>query len=78
VKPAAGGALKNISIASSEGKSWIHSGGKRKTGMGGSQNVFLESMAEAASVMNRLGKRIVYIVMNHLSIDCDCSANPAP
>jgi uncharacterized Fe-S center protein len=77
-----GGAIKNISIgiASSEGKSWIHSGGKRKTGVGGSQNAFLESMAEAAgAVMNHLGERIVYInVMNHLSIDCDCSSNPAP
>jgi uncharacterized Fe-S center protein len=37
-------------------------------------------MAEAAgAVMNNLGERIVYInVMNHLSIDCDCSSNPAP
>jgi uncharacterized Fe-S center protein len=77
-----GGAIKNISIgiASSEGKSWIHSGGKSKTGIRGNQNAFLESMAEAAgAVMSHLGERIVYInVMNHLSIDCDCSANPAP
>jgi uncharacterized Fe-S center protein len=37
-------------------------------------------MAEAAgAVMNKLGDNIVYInVMNHLSIDCDCSSNPAP
>ncbi|MDR1277915.1 MAG: DUF362 domain-containing protein [Treponema sp.] len=77
-----GGAIKNISIgiASSQGKSWIHSGGKSKTGIRGDQNAFLESMAEAAgAVMNNLGERIVYIsVMNHLSIDCDCSSNPAP
>jgi uncharacterized Fe-S center protein len=77
-----GGAIKNISIgiASSEGKSWIHSGGKSKTGIRGDQNVFLESMAEAAgAVMDNLGERIVYInIMNHLSIDCDCSSNPAP
>jgi uncharacterized Fe-S center protein len=78
-----GGAIKNISIgiASAQGKAWIHSGGKSKTNpWGGAQNAFLESMAEAAgAVMNKLGERIVYInVMNHLSIDCDCSSNPAP
>jgi uncharacterized Fe-S center protein len=77
-----GGAIKNISIgiASSQGKSWIHSGGKHKTGIRGDQTAFLESMAEAAgAVMGNLGERIVYInVMNHLSIDCDCSSNPAP
>jgi uncharacterized Fe-S center protein len=77
-----GGALKNISIgiASSEGKSWIHSGGKNKRGISGNQTVFLESMAEAAgSVIDRLGEKIMYInVMNYLSIDCDCSSNPAP
>jgi uncharacterized Fe-S center protein len=80
-----GGAIKNISIgiASSSGKAWIHSAGKSKTnafGSGNTQNAFLESMAEAAgAVMNRLGGNIVYIsVMNHLSVDCDCSGNPAP
>jgi uncharacterized Fe-S center protein len=77
-----GGAIKNISIgiASSEGKSWIHSGGKSKTGIRGDRDAFLESMAEAAgAVMDNLGERIVYInVMNHLSVDCDCSSNPAP
>jgi uncharacterized Fe-S center protein len=79
-----GGAIKNISIgiASTEGKAWIHSGGKSKTNaFGGSkQDPFLESMAEAAgAVMNSLGENIVYIsVMNHLSVDCDCSSNPAP
>jgi uncharacterized Fe-S center protein len=78
-----GGALKNISIgiASSAGKCWIHSGGNSKTSpWGGAQTPFLESMAEAAgAVMNSLGENILYInVMNHLSIDCDCSSNPAP
>jgi uncharacterized Fe-S center protein len=78
-----GGALKNISIgsASSQGKCWIHTGGKSKTSMrGGDQNAFLESMAEAAgSVIDKLGDNIMYInVMNHLSVDCDCSSNPAP
>ena len=77
-----GGAIKNISIglASSEGKSWIHSGGTRTSGFSGDQNAFLEAMAEAGkSVSDHLGngERIVYInVMNRLSIDCDCNGNP--
>lgn len=79
-----GGAIKNISIglASSKGKSWIHSGGKSVTNpWGGNQTAFTESMAEAGkSVSDYLGhgKRIVYInVMNRLSVDCDCEGNPA-
>jgi uncharacterized Fe-S center protein len=79
-----GGALKNISIgiASSEGKSWIHSAGTSKTNpWGGAQDPFLESMAEAAkSVSDSLGngERIMYInVMNRLSVDCDCNGRPA-
>jgi uncharacterized Fe-S center protein len=77
-----GGALKNISIgiASSAGKSWIHTAGKARHGFDGDHADFLESMAEAAgAVMNQLGERVVYInVMNHLSVDCDCDSNPAP
>lgn len=79
-----GGAIKNISIGlgSSEGKSWIHSGGTSLTSpWGGKQDAFLESMAEAGkSVSDYLGsgERIVYInVMNRLSVDCDCDGNPA-
>lgn len=79
-----GGAIKNISIglASSKGKSWIHSGGKSVTNpWGGNQTAFTESMAEAGkSVSDYLGhgKRIVYInMMNRLSVDCDCGGNPA-
>jgi uncharacterized Fe-S center protein len=77
-----GGALKNMSIgyASSAGKSWIHSAGKSKTGIrSGSQNDFLESMAEAAKAVADSSKgRFIYInVMNHLSVDCDCSGHPA-
>ena len=79
-----GGAIKNISIGlgSSEGKSWIHSGGTSLTNpWGGEQDAFLESMAEAGkSVSDYLGngERIVYVnVMNRLSIDCDCDGNPA-
>jgi uncharacterized Fe-S center protein len=76
-----GGAIKNISIgiASSSGKSWIHSGGSRKTGTSGYQNNFNKSMAEAGkSVSDSLKGNILYInVMNRLSIDCDCNGNPA-
>ncbi|MDR2633779.1 MAG: DUF362 domain-containing protein [Treponema sp.] len=77
-----GGAIKNISIgiASSEGKAWIHSGGKSKTRpWGGEQNAFLDAMAEAGkSVVDRLNGKILYInVMNRLSVDCDCNGNPA-
>ena len=76
-----GGAIKNISIglASSEGKSWIHTGGTSKRGISGNQDAFLEAMGEAGkSVVDALNGQIVYInVMNRLSVDCDCSGNPA-
>jgi uncharacterized Fe-S center protein len=77
-----GGALKNMSIgyASSAGKAWIHTAGRSKTSMaGGVQNNFLESMAEAAKAVADANRgRILYInVMNHLSVDCDCSGRPA-
>lgn len=79
-----GGAIKNISIGlgSSEGKSWIHSGGTSLTNpWGGKQDAFLEAMAEAGkSVSDYLGngEYIVYInVMNRLSVDCDCDGNPS-
>lgn len=78
-----GGVLKNMSIgiASSKGKSLIHSAGKADSGFGAGtpQNDFLESMAEAAkAVADTLGERIVYLnVMNNLSVDCDCMGYPA-
>ncbi|MBW9173060.1 DUF362 domain-containing protein [Clostridium estertheticum] len=78
-----GGVLKNMSIgiASSMGKSLIHSAGKARTGFGINtpQDDFLESMAEAAkAVANYVGENIIYInVMNYLSVDCDCDSNPA-
>lgn len=79
-----GGAIKNISIgiASAEGKSWIHSAGTSTTNpWGGEQDAFLESMAEAAKGVSdslQNGENILYIsVMNNLSIDCDCDANPS-
>lgn len=76
-----GGAIKNISIgiASSEGKTHIHSGGTGGSMWGGDQDAFLESMAEAGkSVADYLDGNILYInVMNRLSVDCDCDGNPA-
>ena len=78
-----GGAIKNISIGigSKEGKCLIHTGGKSHNAIfGGTQDDFLESMAEAGkSVSDSLGngKYIIYInVMNKISIDRDCNGNP--
>lgn len=78
-----GGALKMMSIGygSTAGKCNIHSGGSSWTSpWGGQTNPFQESMAEAAkSIVDYAGKEnFIYInVMNRLSVDCDCSANPA-
>lgn len=76
-----GGAIKNISIgiASSEGKSHIHTGGKGGSMWSAAQDPFLESMAEAGkSVTDYMNGKMLYInVMNRLSVDCDCDGNPA-
>ena len=78
-----GGALKQLSIgvASSEGKSWIHSAGftKDQTILWDNlpeQDKFLESMADSASsVVNYFKDKIAFInVMCNLSVDCDCCA----
>jgi len=84
-----GGALKNISIgiASSEGKTRIHTGGVFSNppidfgSLVTNQDIFTESMAEAAKSVSDYeenGQNIVYIsVMNNMSIDCDCVSSPA-
>ncbi|WP_295939124.1 DUF362 domain-containing protein [uncultured Alistipes sp.] len=77
-----GGALKNMSIgiASSRGKTYIHSAGESETSWGNpKQDDFLEAMAEAAkAIADHCGQNIIYIsVMNNLSVDCDCDSNPA-
>lgn len=78
-----GGALKQLSIgcASSRGKCIIHSGGKTDDQNiiwenTADQDVFLESMAEAASTITKMfGENIAYInIMCNLSVDCDCCA----
>lgn len=80
-----GGALKNMSIgvASSSGKTWIHTAGKTRNPAEiwqntAEQDYFLESMAEAdESVVSYMKGSLVYInVMNNLSIDCDCNSHP--
>lgn len=81
-----GGAVKNMSIgiASSNGKSYIHTAGKLDTTDGiwnhtAPQDDFLESMAEAAkAIADHCGDNILYIsVANNLSVDCDCDSHPA-
>ena len=78
-----GGALKQLSIgcASSEGKAFIHSAGKTKDQYTlwdnlPEQDLFLESMADAASSVHNLFKgKIAYVsVMKNMSVDCDCCA----
>ncbi|MGN1379152.1 MAG: DUF362 domain-containing protein [Bacilli bacterium] len=78
-----GGALKQLSIgiASSRGKSYIHSAGKTLDQnevwkLNTKQDLFLESMADAAtSVVNYFKGKIVYInILCNLSVDCDCCA----
>lgn len=77
-----GGALKNISIglASSEGKRYIHTGGKENASYEDMFSVdvdlFLKSMADSAkTIVDFYKDRIVFInVMVNMSVDCDCCA----
>lgn len=82
-----GGVLKNASIgvASASGKAYIHTAGytqdvAKMWSHVDNQDGFVESMAAAAQAVHDYfgnGKNIVYIaVMNNMSIDCDCNANP--
>ena len=82
-----GGALKQLSIgfASTAGKCLIHSVGqtddmKKVWGMTPENNeLFLESMADAASTVTEYFKgKIAYVAMLcNLSVDCDCCAPAA-
>lgn len=73
-----GGALKQLSIgcASSYGKAYIHGAGVPEDMWTANHDLFLESMADAASsVHNYFKDNIVYInVMKNMSFDCDCCA----
>ena len=84
-----GGVLKNASIgvASANGKANIHTAGFQEVVEGlwshtDNQDGFLESMAAAAQAVHDYfgnGERIHYIsVMNNMTVDCDCVANPEP
>ncbi|MBQ4288234.1 MAG: DUF362 domain-containing protein, partial [Bacteroidales bacterium] len=84
-----GGALKNLSIgcASTNGKAYIHTGGKHRVLRADSWSdnnlagldEFKDAMAEAAgAVVNHFGEKILYInVIYRLSVDCDCDSHPA-
>ena len=84
-----GGALKNLSIgcASTNGKAYIHTGGKDRTLQADTWSdkklagldEFKDAMAEAAgAVVNHFGEKILYInVIYRLSVDCDCDSHPA-
>jgi len=76
-----GGALKQLSIgcASSRGKAYIHSAGRTLDQYDlwnklPKQDLFLESMADAAwAVDNYFKGRVVFFnVMKNMSVDCDC------
>lgn len=73
-----GGALKQLSIgcASSYGKAYIHGAGNTEEIWTSEHDLFLDSMADAASaVAGRFAGKAVYInVMKNLSVDCDCCA----
>ncbi len=73
-----GGALKNISIglASSHGKAYIHGAGYPEKIWTQKQDLFLESMADAASsIVDKYKDKIAFInVMCNMSVDCDCCA----
>lgn len=78
-----GGAIKQLSIgcSSSTGKAWIHSAGKEKdqTKLWNNlpeQDLFLESMADAASsIVDYFKGNMAFInIMCNMSVDCDCCA----
>lgn len=73
-----GGAIKQLSIgvASSYGKKYIHGAGNPENFWSAPRDMFLESMADAASsVIDYFNGELVYInVMKNMSVDCDCCA----
>lgn len=73
-----GGALKQLSIgcASSYGKAYIHGAGVPEDMWTANHDLFLESIADAASSVHDYFKdNIVYInVMKNMSVDCDYCA----
>ena len=76
-----GGAIKNISIGlgSTHGKAYIHGAGDPERLWTCPQDLFLESMADAAgSILEFFNGKMAFVnVMKDLSIDCDCNGHPA-
>ena len=77
-----GGALKQMSIgiASSRGKTHIHTGGRADKQLltfikKAKQDIFLEAMADAASsIVDYFKGNMVFInIMKNISVDCDCN-----
>ncbi len=73
-----GGALKQLSIgvASSYGKAFIHGAGEPGKIWDADHDLFLESMADAASsVVDYFKGKMAFVnVMKNMSVDCDCCA----
>ncbi len=73
-----GGAIKQLSIgvASSYGKAYIHGAGEVEKIWSSDHDMFLKSMADAASsVVGYFKDRLAFInVMMNMSVDCDCCA----
>lgn len=77
-----GGAIKNLSIglASSNGKRYIHTGGKENASYDDmfkvKQEKFLGAMADSAKTITEFFKdKMVFInAMVNMSVDCDCCA----
>lgn len=73
-----GGAIKQLSIgvASSYGKAYIHGAGEVEKIWSSDHDMFLKSMADAASsVVEYFKDRLAFInVMMNMSVDCDCCA----
>lgn len=73
------GAIATGALAGCASGAPSNSGGTQLTGFGSpSQEIFLESLAEATSaVADHMRENIIYIdVMNNLSVDCDCDSHP--
>ena len=77
-----GGALKQLGIGvqSSKGKAYVHGAGHPLQMWTQKQDLFLESMADAAcAVIDYFKGNILYInVLKNISVDCDCLFNAKP
>jgi uncharacterized Fe-S center protein len=82
-----GGAIKNVSMGytSIAGKVYVHATGRPVANINEAWRAanplyFKESMAEATkAIVDTVDGRILYInVLNAMSVDCDCVANPRP